>query len=206
MQSTALLLVDIQNDFIPGGSLAVPQGDTIVKVNNHLQQHFDLVVATQDWHPSGHISFASEHANHKVFESIKIDGIDQTLWPEHCVQNSWGADFHPDLNTQKVEAIFRKGTNPKIDSYSAFFDNAHLKSTGLTGYLKEKGVKHIYFTGLAADICVYFSIKDALQEGFKCTLIEDATKALDQNIYEEQKHELSALGVQYVTSDKFTLV
>lgn len=194
----ALLLIDIQNDFIPGGSLSVPEGDKVVNIANSIQDKFDLVIATQDWHPKNHISFANQHPGKKEFDQINLGGIPQTLWPAHCVQNTKGAEFHPELKTEKIEAIFRKGTNPKIDSYSAFFDNAHLKNTGLSGYLKEKKIKTLYFMGLAGDICVYYSVKDALDFGFTCIMIEDGSKALDHKIYTKQKKELEAQGVRYV--------
>src|SRR5690625_1898048 len=198
----ALLLIDIQNDFIPGGSLTVPEGDQVVEIANKLQQKFDLVLATQDWHPSNHISFASNHEGKKEFEEIQLGDLKQTLWPDHCVQNTKGAEFHPDLKTNKIEAIFRKGTDPAIDSYSAFYDNAHLKNTGLSGYLKEKGVKTIYFMGLAGDICVYFSAKDALNLGFECIIIEDGSKPLDTEIFAEKKEELTTKGVKYINSEE----
>ncbi|MCG9971312.1 bifunctional nicotinamidase/pyrazinamidase [Christiangramia crocea] len=195
-----LLIIDAQNDFMPGGALAVPEGDEILPLVNELQPKFELVIATQDWHPAGHASFASSHENGKEFEVIKLDGLDQVLWPEHCVQNTRGADFHPKLETSGIEAIFRKGTNPKIDSYSGFYDNAHLKSTGLTGYLKEKGATELYFVGLAADYCVYFSIKDALDEGFDCTLIEDGTRALKAEDYEKAKIDILRKGGKVIRS------
>ncbi|MDT0689739.1 bifunctional nicotinamidase/pyrazinamidase [Salegentibacter sp. F188] len=197
----ALLIIDVQNDFMPGGALAVPEGDKIVPVVNELQEKFELVIATQDWHPQNHASFADSHADKNEFETIDLDGIQQILWPVHCVQNSEGAEFHPELNTSKIEAIFRKGTNPKIDSYSGFYDNAHLKSTGLTGYLKEKGVEEIYFCGLAAEFCVYFSVKDALQEGFSAILIEDATRALDNNEFKKAKEEILKKRGKIITSE-----
>ncbi|MDT0642067.1 bifunctional nicotinamidase/pyrazinamidase [Zunongwangia sp. F363] len=197
----ALLIIDVQNDFMPGGALAVPEGDKIVPIINRLQEKFDLVIATQDWHPKEHASFAKSHPGKKEFEKIDLDGIEQILWPEHCVQNSEGAAFHKNLKTSKIEAIFRKGTNPGIDSYSGFYDNAHLKSTGLSGYLKEKGVKEIYFCGLAAEFCVFFSVKDALKEGFSATLIEDATRALDNAEFEEAKQEIIENGGKIVDSE-----
>lgn len=199
----ALLLIDIQNDFMPNGSLAVPQGDKIVAPANAVQPHFDLVIASQDWHPASHVSFANNHLGKKTFEIIQLEGLEQTLWPAHCVQNTKGAEFHPDLHTQKIETIFRKGTNPALDSYSAFYDNAHQKSTGLVGYLKEKGITKLFFTGLAVDICVYFSIKDALAEGFECTVFEDAVRALDENTYHQQQKELKAQGVNYCSTADF---
>ncbi len=196
----ALLLIDIQNDFMPGGSLPVENGDKIVPIANTLQPQFDLVLATQDWHPKDHASFASNHKGQKEFEEIDLDGLAQTLWPDHCVQGTKGAEFHPDLDTQRIEAIFRKGTNSAIDSYSAFYDNAHKKSTGLSGYLKEKGITTLYVMGLAGDICVYYSVKDALQEGFNCVLIEDGSKALNQETFLKQKKELQEKGVDYVNA------
>ncbi|MDT0294453.1 bifunctional nicotinamidase/pyrazinamidase [Mesonia ostreae] len=199
----ALLLIDIQNDFMPSGSLAVPKGDKIVAAANAVQPHFDLVIASQDWHPPSHVSFAKNHLGKKEFEIIQLEGIEQTLWPAHCAQNTTGAEFHPDLHTQKVETIFRKGTNPALDSYSAFYDNAHQKSTGLAGYLKEKGITKLFFTGLAADICVYFSIKDALAEGFECVVFEDAVRALDEETYQKQRKELKEQGVNYCTTADF---
>lgn len=194
----ALLLIDVQPDFMPNGNLPVPDGDSILPIINLVQSHFDLVVATQDWHPKNHISFANNHSGKKEFDIITIDGLSQTLWPAHCVQKTPGAALHPKLNDQAIEAIFRKGTSVEIDSYSAFYDNAHLKSTGLTGYLKDKGVREIYFCGLAADICVYFSIIDALNEGFKCIVINEAVQALDKDVYHQQQIELRKKGVLFI--------
>lgn len=197
-----LVIIDVQNDFIPGGALAVPKGDEIVPLINDLQPKFDLVIATQDWHPKGHASFASSHEGKKPFDQIDLDGIDQVLWPDHCLQNSDGAEFHPDLKTSKIEAIFRKGTNPKIDSYSGFYDNAHQKSTGLAGFLKEKDAKELYFVGLAGDYCVYFSIKDAIKEGFDVTLIEDGTRSLDQESFEKAKEDILSKGGKIINSSE----
>lgn len=186
----ALIVVDVQNDFMPGGNLAVPFGDEIVPLINEIQNKFDYIVATQDWHPENHKSFASQHKGKKVFDTIMLNGISQTLWPNHCVQGSEGAEFHKDLKTRKIETIIRKGMNPEVDSYSAFYDNNQQKSTGLAGMLKEKGVKEVYVCGLAADYCVYFTIKDALSNGFKAHLIEDATKAINQEDFKHKKEEL----------------
>lgn len=193
-----LLIVDAQLDFMPGGGLAVENGDQIVSHINLIQPQYDLVLATQDWHPEHHMSFASNHEGHKPFENKEIEGYDQTLWPDHCVQSTKGAEFHPKMRTNCIEAIFRKGTDPKIDSYSAFYDNHHKKSTGLAGYLKEKGCETIDVCGLAGDICVYFTIKDALKEGFEVRLIEQATKALDQDKFKQQQEELKAEGVEII--------
>ena len=200
-----LIIIDVQNDFIPGGSLAVPGGDEIVAVINQLQPKFDLIIGTQDWHPHNHSSFAINHQGKKEFETIDLQGHSQVLWPVHCVQNSEGAEFHKDLDTTRIETIFRKGTNPEIDSYSGFYDNAHLKSTGLSGYLKEKGANDLYFCGLAGEYCVYFSIKDALSEGFQATLIEDATRALNLSDFEAAKRDIISHGGKIVSGmDVFT--
>ncbi len=196
----ALVIVDSQNDFMPGGSLEVPKGDEIVPIVNKLQDKFDLIVATQDWHPKNHISFASNHEGKEPFETIEYKEIEQILWPQHCVQGSKGAEFHSDLETHKIEAFIRKGMNPEIDSYSGFYDNGHLKNTGLAGYLREKDCDEIYFCGLAADVCVYFTAKDSLKEGFSSTLISDAIRALDGDKFAKMKEELSAEGMKFTTS------
>jgi nicotinamidase/pyrazinamidase len=201
----ALLLVDVQNDFMPGGSLEVPHGDMIVPLVNRLQKYFDLVVATQDWHPQNHKSFASNHTNKKPFDEINLNGIKQKLWPDHCVQDSKGAEFHPELETYKIAAIFRKGMDPEIDSYSGFYDNGHQISTGLSGYLKEKGVTEIYFCGLASDICVYYTIKDSLKEGFSATLIEDASRPLSTDVFNRIKNELTNKGVRIISSHEILI-
>lgn len=195
-----LIIIDMQNDFIPGGALAVPGGDEIVGLINGLQEKFELIIATQDWHPAGHSSFAKNHAGKTEFEKIDWKGQEQVLWPVHCVQETPGANFHHELKTSRVEAIFRKGTNPDIDSYSGFFDNAHLKSTGLAGYLEEKGVKELYFCGLAAEYCVYFSILDALAEGFDAILIEDATRALEEKDFQNAKEQILQKGGKIIRS------
>ena len=195
-----LIIVDPQNDFMPGGSLEVPNGDEIIPIINKLQEKFDLVIASQDWHPEGHASFASSHKGKNEFETIELNGIEQVMWPEHCVQNTEGAEFHKDLKTAKIEAIFRKGTSLEIDSYSALYDNKHLKSTGLSGYLKEKNAEDLYFCGLAAEICVHFTAKDSIKEGFKATIIEDATRALKVEHFEKAKAELKELGGKVITS------
>ena len=190
----ALLLIDIQNDFLPGGALAVPDGDAVIPICNRLQNNFELVVATQDWHPQDHKSFAVNHRDKKEFQTIEWNGLPQVLWPVHCVQSTPGADFALDLQMAKVEAIFRKGTNPQIDSYSGFYDNGHLKSTGLAHYLKGKGVTAVYVAGLAADYCVYFTALDALAEGFETFIIEDATRAIYAEGFEKAKVDFKGKG------------
>ena len=197
----ALVIVDLQNDFMPGGSLEIKQGDIIVPLINRLQDYFDLVVATQDWHPKSHKSFASNHLNKKPFDKMEIQGNIETLWPDHCIQGTRGAEFHPDLETNKIAAVFRKGMDPEIDSYSGFYDNGHRISTGLAGYLREKGVDKIYFCGLAADICVYYTIKDAIREGFSSTLIEDSTVPLINDNFIILKKELTQMGVNIIGSN-----
>jgi nicotinamidase/pyrazinamidase len=177
----ALILVDIQNDFVPGGALAVPEGDRVVPVANALagSGRFALVVATQDWHPAGHGSFAASHPGRKVGEVIELNGLKQILWPVHCVQGTSGAELHPELDRSRIERIFTKGTDPGIDSYSGFFDNGHRKATGLGEYLKSKHVSDVYVCGLATDYCVKFTALDARQLGFNTHLIEDASRGVE---------------------------
>ncbi len=196
----ALLLVDIQNDFIPGGALPVPEGDAIIPVVNALMPHFDLVVATQDWHPQNHGSFASNHPGKNLYEVIDLNGLEQILWPDHCVQGSRGADFAPGLNTNPVEAIFRKGTDPRIDSYSAFFDNGRRKSTALGDFLHGREIDELYVVGLAGEFCVNFTILDAVDLGFKTYLIEDGTRPLDKEAFEKAKVNMQEKGVQIIGS------
>jgi nicotinamidase/pyrazinamidase len=198
----ALIIVDIQNDFTEGGALAVPDGNSIIPVVNRLQEKFDIVVATQDWHPAGHKSFASNHDGRKPFEQISLHGLDQVLWPDHCIQGTNGAAFHPDLNTNRVEAVFRKGMDSEIDSYSGFYDNGHRKNTGLAGYLRDRKVTKVFVCGLAADYCVYFTAKDALAEGFDASIIEDATRAIDKTGFENAKKDIVSKGGQMVLSSE----
>lgn len=200
----ALILVDIQNDFVPGGALAVPQGDHIVTVVNRLQPCFDLVIATQDWHPADHGSFAASHPGCQPGESIALNGLPQTLWPIHCVQESAGAEFVPGLDRKKWDRVFVKGTDRKIDSYSGFFDNGHRQSTGLGDYLRAKGVTAIYVAGLATDYCVKFTALDALKLGFTTNLIEDACRGVDLRPGDVQRaiEEMRAAGVAIITADE----
>ena len=195
-----LIIIDVQNDFMPGGRLEVLHGDKIIPVINRIQNMFDLVLATQDWHPENHKSFASNHYNKEPFDKIVLHGMEQILWPDHCIQGSYGAEFHPGLATIKIAAIFRKGMDSEIDSYSGFYDNGHKISTGLSGYLKEKGTTEIYFCGLAADICVYYTILDSISEGFSSILIEDASCPLNQDDFNDAKCELAKRGVRIINS------
>ena len=195
-----LIIIDVQNDFLPGGPLEVPQGNLIVPVINEIQSCFDLIVATQDWHPENHYSFASNHFGKKPFDKIYLRGGQQTLWPDHCIQGSRGAELLKDIESTRIAAIFRKGMDPEIDSYSGFYDNNHKLSTGLSGYLRERGVNEIHFCGLAADICVYYSIMDSILEGFSATLVEDATMPLFPDKFDDIKCELAKLGVHIISS------
>lgn len=197
----ALIVVDIQNDFLPGGALAVPRGDETIPVVNGIQARFGLVVATQDWHPAGHASFASSHPGKHVYDAVTIDGVEQILWPDHCVQGSRGAELARAFNTDRVEAVFRKGTDPGIDSYSAFYDNARRKSTGLEGYLKWKKVDRVFLAGLAADFCVSYSIMDALAMGFDAVLIKDGTRAISEEGFRAAEKALLAKGARVVLSE-----
>ncbi len=175
----ALILVDLQNDFCPGGALAVPEGDAVVPVANALQRRFDLVVATQDWHPADHASFAASHPGRAPGEVIDLDGLAQVLWPVHCVQGTWGADFHPALDRTRIARVFRKGTDPRLDSYSGFFDNGRRHATGLAEYLRDRGVNEVFVCGLATDYCVKFTALDAAELGFATRVVLDACRGVD---------------------------
>lgn len=191
-----LIIVDAQNDFMPGGALPVEGGDLIVPVINRLIHTFDLVIATQDWHPRNHLSFASNHDGKQPFDQIQLHGLDQVLWPDHCVQDSVGAQFHDELLLEPVEAIIRKGMDPNVDSYSGFYDNGRRKHTGLAGYLREKEVNEVFICGLAGDFCVAYTARDALQEGFAVTLIDNAIRSLDTGQYDLIKEELTRSGAE----------
>jgi nicotinamidase/pyrazinamidase len=175
----ALLLIDLQNDFLTGGALAVPQGDLVIPLANQLQPAFRLVAATQDWHAANHQSFAANHLGRRPGDVIKLRGRPQILWPVHCVQNTRGAQLAPGLRLQRVNKVFRKGTDPEIDSYSGFFDNDHQRATGLGEYLRDKKVTEVYVMGLATDYCVKFTALDAVALGFKTFLIEDACRGVN---------------------------
>ena len=197
----ALIIIDMQNDFLSGGSLAVPDGEEIVAIVNSMQQYFDLVVATQDWHPSTHKSFASNNPGKKTYDEIELNGLPQILWPDHCVQGTNGAMFTPLVNMNRVEAIFRKGTDMEIDSYSGFYDNGHRKSTGLSDYLRGKLITRVYFAGLAGDFCVYFSALDALAEGFDTYLMEDAVRSIDPEKFKQAKAKIASRGGRIINSN-----
>jgi len=198
----ALILVDIQNDFVPGGALPVTKGGQIVPIVNRMQAHFDLVVATQDWHPANHGSFAATHPGKNPGDVIDLDGLKQTLWPIHCVQNTAGAAFVPALNMKQVAEVFQKGTDPRIDSYSGFFDNGHRKKTDLGDFLKAHNVKQVFIAGLATDYCVKFTALDAVGLGFKTHLIEDACRGVNLRAGDVEKavEEMRAVGVGIVKS------
>lgn len=198
----ALIIVDVQNDFIPGGALAVKEGDQIVPIINSIQEKFDFILATQDWHPADHGSFAANHEGKSVGEFIDLNGVQQILWPVHCVQGTSGADFHPNLNKERWRAVFKKGTNPLVDSYSGFFDNNRQGDTGLASFLKSEGIDEIFVCGLATDYCVKFTVLDGLEEGFKVSLIADATKAvnLQPEDFDRSTKEMREKGAEIVYS------
>ncbi len=198
----ALILVDIQYDFCPGGSLAVPDGDAVVPVANRLQSQFGLVVATQDWHPRGHGSFASTH-NKPVYEVIQIHGAPQTLWPDHCVQGTHGAELLSALDRARIARIFQKGTDPEIDSYSGFLDADHKHSTGLADYLREHGVDEVFIAGLATDYCVKYTALDAAPLGFGTHVIEDGCRGVNLNPGDSETaiKEMKAAGVKILKSE-----
>jgi nicotinamidase/pyrazinamidase len=174
-----LLIIDVQNDFCPGGALAVKDGNAVVPIINRISQHFRHIVVTQDWHPSGHSSFASSHPTSAPFETIAMPYGQQTLWPDHCVQGTAGAAFHPEMSTGRAELVLRKGFRSEIDSYSAFTENDRSTPTGLAGYLRERGLKRIFLVGLATDYCVNYSAIDARRLGFEAVVIESGCRAID---------------------------
>jgi nicotinamidase/pyrazinamidase len=176
---SVLILVDLQNDFLPGGALPVPHGDEVIAVADELQRRFELVLATKDWHPRDHGSFAANHPGKKPRDHIMLDGIEQILWPVHCVQNTYGAEFAISFDTSRIAHVFHKGTDPMIDSYSTFFDNAHRRHTGLAHYLEKRGIKDIYLMGLALDYCVKYSTLDARQLGLNTHVIVDGCRGIE---------------------------
>ena len=177
----ALIVIDVQNDFCPGGALAVADGDAVIEPIHHVAAKFEHIVLTQDWHTAGHASFASAHPGKKPFEQIEVSYGMQTLWPDHCVQGSGGAEFHPSLQLTRAELILRKGFRPQIDSYSAFFENDRTTATGLAGYLRERSLTRVFLAGLAYDFCVGYSALDARRLGFEAIILRDACRAIDLN-------------------------
>jgi nicotinamidase/pyrazinamidase len=195
-----LLIIDVQNDFCPGGALAVADGDAVVPVINRLSERFGHVVLTQDWHPSGHSSFATSHPGSAPFATIAMPYGQQTLWPDHCVQGTPGAAFHPQLVTERAELVIRKGFRPAIDSYSAFFENDRRTPTGLAGYLRERGLRRVFLAGLATDYCVHYSAVDARRLGFDTVLIEDGSRAIDlAGSLDAARAAMAAAGVERVS-------
>ena len=194
----ALIIVDVQYDFLPGGALAVAGGDVIINPINQLIPQFELVVATQDWHPKDHGSFASNHPGMNPGETISLNGLQQILWPDHCVQDTTGAEFDQNLHLPGISRIFQKGTDPSIDSYSGFFDNGHLKATGLGDYLSDRGVEGVNIVGLATDYCVKFTALDAVDLGYRTAVIADATRAanLNPSDYELAILEMDKKGIR----------
>ena len=196
---TALLVIDVQNDFCPAGALAVVGGNEIIPHINEEMAKYDCVVLTQDWHPKGHSSFATSHEGKNPLELIKMPYGDQVLWPDHCIQGSKGAEFHPDLNIEQANAIIRKGSNPFIDSYSAFFENDRKTSTGLDGYFKSLGIEKISLVGLATDFCVNYSAQDAANLGYKVSVLEKMCRAIDLNgSLAAAKSEMQDCGVEFI--------
>ena len=197
----ALLIVDVQNDFLPGGALAVPEGDQIIPVINRLQERFSCIVATKDWHPRNHVGFASFHGK-APGDVIKVHGRKQELWPDHCIQNTPGAEFSPELHTNPIIKVFFKGTNPEIDSYSPFYDNDHKQSTGLGDYFRSLGVEEIYIAGLATDYCIKYGVFDAVTLGFKVYVVIDACRGIDlkPGDVERSIQEMKEAGADIISS------
>ena len=194
----ALLLIDIQNDFLPGGSLAVRDGHAVVPVANRLMDEFPLVIATQDWHPAEHRSFASQHPGRQVGQVIDLDGLDQVLWPDHCVQDTPGAEFSPALRRDAIRHIVRKGTDPRIDSYSGFFDNARRRATGLHEMLQREGVQEVHLVGVATDYCVRATALDALEHGYRVVVHRSGVRGVDLRPGDSERalEEMRAAGAE----------
>jgi nicotinamidase/pyrazinamidase len=193
----ALILVDIQNDFLPGGALAVPHGDDVITVANEQQSHFDLIVATQDWHPPDHQSFAANHPGKRIGDLVRVNGVPQILWPIHCVQQTPGAEFAASLKRDRWARVFQKGVDPEIDSYSGFFDNGRVRDTGLGSYLRQQGVDSVFVMGLATDYCVKFTVLDAVSLGFRTHLILDGCRGVNLKSDDAQRavEAMKAAGV-----------
>ena len=191
----ALVIIDVQNDFLINGSLEVPDGNDVIEHINHIIKNYALVVATKDWHPLNHVSFASNHLGKKIGDVIKVNDIDQILWPNHCVQESKGSDFPATLNINTINKIIYKGINSQIDSYSGFYDNGKIRSTGLSDYLKTNNVTSIDFVGLATEYCVKFSVLDSIKEGFKTRVILKGIKGIDFKESSKALNEMKSKGV-----------
>lgn len=196
-----LIVIDVQNDFCPGGNLAVPGGDEVVPVINRLAERFPHVLLTQDWHTPGHLSFASSHPDKQPFTATTVAYGEQILWPDHCVQGTAGAEFHPDLNIPHAELVLRKGFRRNIDSYSAFYENDRKTHTGLSGYLRERGLRNLFLAGLAFDVCVFYSAEDGHREGFNVSVINDACRAIDMEGSDAvARKRLGALSVPLISA------
>ncbi len=206
MADRALILVDIQNDFMPDGALPTHGGYEVVPVANRLIEQFDLVVATQDWHPPDHGSFASNHEGREPGEVIELNGLDQILWPDHCVQHSEGAEFVDELEVDRVDEIFQKGTNPEIDSYSGFYDNDHRQATGLGEFLKDEGVESIFLVGVATDYCVKFTALDGAEMGFETWVVVDGCRGVGRELddLDAAFGEMREAGARLVDSSRLT--
>jgi nicotinamidase/pyrazinamidase len=200
----ALIIVDVQNDFLPGGALAVPQGDEVIEPINRLAAAFPILVVTQDWHPENHASFAANHPDKQPGDIVVLDEIEQRLWPVHCVQDTPGAELHPDLQYQRQAHVVRKGTDPQVDSYSGFFDNQRRRATGLSDLLRQQGVSKVYIVGLATDYCVKFTALDAVQLGFKTYVIPEACRGVNLQPDDSEKalQEMQDAGVELLTIDE----
>lgn len=197
----ALIIVDVQNDFCPGGALEVPRGDQVIPVINNLIERFDNIVQTQDWHPKGHWSFASSYQGKEPFDTTTLEYGEQVLWPDHCVQGEKGSEFHPNLHTTPTQLVIRKGFRKSIDSYSAFYENDFKTKTGLTGYLRDRNIDTLYVTGLATDFCVKWSVLDGLKEGFQVNVVDDAIRGIDINGSVDQAvKEMKDAGATFVHS------
>ena len=203
--SDVLIVIDVQNDFCPGGALAVPRGDEVIAPILRIAPRFAHIVLTQDWHPANHTSFAASHPGKKPFETIALAYGTQTLWPPHCVQGTQGADFHPELDLPQAELILRKGFRPQIDSYSAFFENDRVTPTGLAGYLRERGLTRVFFAGLAYDFCVGYSALDARRLGFPAVVLRDACRAIDlEGSAAAMETEFAKAGVAVIDSSELS--
>ncbi len=197
----ALLIIDVQNDFCAAGKLAVPNGDKVIRPINQVIPKFEHIIQTQDWHPKDHLSFASNHEGKSEYEQIELPYGEQVLWPDHCVQGTKGADFHPELNTLHTQLVIRKGFRKEIDSYSAFFENDKTTSTGLHGFLSSLGIKRVFMCGLATDFCVKYSALDAHKLSYDVTLLTDAVQAIDLNNSKDLAlAEMKAAGVDFISS------